>query len=72
MQAGTVSGYSLEHATVENHGSICLVRPATDAAREWLAEHTDGQWFGDALAVEPRYVVDLLDGLSRDLDGEVL
>lgn len=53
---------------VENHGSICLVRPCTDAAREWLVEHTDGQWWGGALAVEPRYLDDLLDGLHGDLD----
>lgn len=68
MQNGA-SGWCLEHATVENHGSLYLVRPATDAAREWLEEHTDGQWFGGALVVEPRYVVDLLDGMADELNG---
>ena len=70
MQNAT-NGWCLQHVTVEDHGSIYLVRPETDAAREWLTEHTDGQWFGNALAVEPRYVVDLLDGLANDLNGEV-
>jgi len=68
MPNGT-NGYCLEHATVECHGSIYLVRPATDAARKWLREHTDGRWFGDALAVAPRYVIDLVDGLSADLNA---
>jgi hypothetical protein len=47
---------------IENHGSVVLVRPLNDEARDWLQEHTDGQWFGDALAVEPRYVENLLVG----------
>lgn len=51
-----------EHFRVEHHGSVSLVRPQTDAAREWLQEHTDGQWLGSALAVEPRYLDDLLAG----------
>lgn len=49
--------------TVENHGSIHLVRPATDDVREWLEASTDGLWFAGGLAVEPRYTVDLLLGL---------
>lgn len=53
-------------AKVENHGSIFLVRPETSTAREWLDEHTDGTWFGGALAVEPRYVEALVDGMVGD------
>ena len=52
--------------TVENHGSIVLIRPTTDSARTWLVDHTDGQWFGGALAVEPRFVADLVEGLQAD------
>lgn len=48
---------------VENHGSIHLVRPKADAAREWLEAHTEGMWLQGALAVEPRYVVDILLGM---------
>lgn len=51
---------------VENHSSIYLVRPETAAGREWLEEHTDGTWFGDALVVEHRYVADLVSGAAED------
>ena len=50
-------------ARVEGHGSVVLVRPLTDDARAWLKEHTDGTWFGGALAVEPRYVCNLVVGM---------
>jgi hypothetical protein len=43
--------------SIEQHGSIVLVRPLTDDVRKWLEENTDeeAQWFGSALVVEPRY-----------------
>lgn len=47
-------------------GSLTLVTPQNDAAREHLTEHTDGLWFGGALAVEPRYAPDLSADLCRD------
>lgn len=50
---------------LENHGTIALVRPLTPECRQWLDENTDGTWFGGALAVEPRYVDDLLLGLEE-------
>lgn len=54
--------------TVENHGSIVLLRPNTEAAREWLDEHIsdDAQTFGNAIAIEPRYVGDILYGIEGD------
>ncbi len=52
-------------AQVENHGSVLLVRPLTEAALAWLTENTDGTWFGDALAVEPRYVCNLVAGMRE-------
>lgn len=48
---------------LEQHGSITLVRPLTDEATQWLVEHTDGSWFGNALAVEPRYIPNLVEGM---------
>ena len=53
---------------VENHGTIVLFRPQTDAAREWIDEHVqdDAQWFGPALAVEARYARDLAAGMLND------
>jgi hypothetical protein len=54
--------------TVENHGSIFLFRPMNDAARQHLEENvSDGaQWFGGALAVEPRYAGALAQALIED------
>lgn len=49
--------------SIENHGSIVLIRPLTDEVAEWMHENTDGQWFGDALAVEHRYVEPLVQGM---------
>jgi hypothetical protein len=51
---------------VENHGSVCLVRPLTPDVRTWLEEHTDGTWFGSALVVEPRYVDTLVTALIEE------
>ena len=52
-----------QDARVEDHGTICLVRALSDCALAWLTAHTDGTWFGSALAVEHRYVADLVAGL---------
>lgn len=51
--------------TVENHGTIVLIRPSDDVERKWLMEHAgeDAQWWGAALGVEPRYVCDLCGGI---------
>lgn len=54
---------------IENHGSIYLLRPTNDSAREFLAESVDpdnSQWFGGALVVEHRYIGPLVDNLRED------
>ena len=53
---------------VENYGSIFLFRPMTQAATDWIEQNVSGdrQWFGNALAVESRYALDLADGMRRD------
>ena len=52
------------------NGSICLLRPLTDAADEWLEEHTppdaEHQYHGNALAIECRYVESIIRGLTDD------
>lgn len=54
---------------IEGHGSICLVRPLDDAARDRLRTmvkgNEDAQWFGGALVVEPRYVEGIREGLEE-------
>lgn len=39
--------------SVENHGSIILLRPLTEAAQDWVDEHIpdDAQMFGTAIVV---------------------
>jgi hypothetical protein len=53
---------------VENHGTIFLVRPLTETARDWLDENVsdDAQYFGGALVVEHRYIEDLVEGMLGD------
>ncbi len=51
---------------VENHGSLFLFQPLTAAGTDWLAEHTDAQYFGTAAAVEPRYALDLAQAMLDD------
>lgn len=53
---------------VENHGSIFLFRPMSDAGETWLRESVDAEalWFAGALACEPRYARGLADGASAE------
>jgi len=53
---------------VRNCGSIFLLTPLTEAARQWIKEHIpeDATWFGASLVVEHRYVEDILNGMSSE------
>jgi hypothetical protein len=53
-------------ALVSGHGSIYLVRPVSEAAETWIDDNVqdDAQWFGHSLAVEHRYILDLIDGMQ--------
>ncbi len=63
----TPSPEGLEFA-VENHGSIALVLPLSDAAKEWLFETApeDAQFMGSAMAVEPRYLQGVIAAIEND------
>jgi len=54
--------------TVQNEGSIFLLHPETEKAKEHLIEHVaeDAQWFGDSLVVEHRYIADLVETLKEN------
>ena len=57
---------------VSYHGSIVLVAPLCPEAKEWIDEHVQPkswQWFGGALAVEPRYADDLIAAMASDLES---
>ena len=48
-----------------NHGTVWLLHPLTDTARAWLEETRpiDALYFGGALAVEHRFVVEVADAI---------
>jgi hypothetical protein len=49
----------------ESHGSIVLIRGVSDAGRTWLDENVgndETQYFGTAIAAEPRYCVPIVEG----------
>ena len=52
----------------ENHGSVFLLRPISPAAFAWINEHlpADRQMFGNAVAVEHRFIWSILAGLQED------
>jgi len=53
---------------IENHGSLVLIRPLTEAASDWLDENIseDAPHFGGAVVVEPRYVEAIVEGMQND------
>ena len=54
---------------VENHGSIFLLRPVSDAGTDWINDHIDtenAQWFGISVVIEHRYIQDIVDGAIHD------
>jgi hypothetical protein len=53
-------------AILDDHGTVWLLTPQTDPAREWLDEHvSDAQWFGPAIGVAHRMVENLADGMRE-------
>ncbi len=56
--------------SVENHGSIFLLRPHSDAAREWVEEHIGSdngfQPYWPTVVVEHRYIADIVQGIQND------
>jgi hypothetical protein len=53
---------------LSNHGSVWLVTPVTDAAREWIDDNVaaDAQYFAGSLVVEPRYIAGIVRGMEED------
>ena len=52
----------------ERMSNVCLLTPVSEAASNWVAEYLpeDITWFGEAVAIEARYVGDILEGIQRD------
>ena len=55
---------------VENHASIFLLRPHTDAARSWVEEHIGEdngyQPYWPSVVIEARYVGDIAESIQND------
>lgn len=57
---------------VQNEGSIFLLHPLSESARDWIEEYLpeDRMTFGGAIVVEHRYIADIVRGAQ--LDGLVI
>ena len=65
---------------VQYHGSLFVLHPCNDAAREWIDIHVYGtdadggtetveqnvQWWGGGVVIEPRYLPDIIEGIEAD------
>jgi hypothetical protein len=53
---------------VQGGGSVYLLRPISPAGGAWVDQHipSDATWFGGAIAVEHRYIHDIVAGAISD------
>ena len=53
---------------LQDEGSIVLLRPLTVAATHWVMDNIgeEAQWFGRAVVIEPRYLGNILEGVTAD------
>ena len=54
--------------SVSNHGTVYLLHLHTRRAAGWVKDHVsdDRQYFGNALAVEHRFIEDIVRGMGED------
>lgn len=51
-----------------DEGSITMVEPITETAKEWVRENVpleSWQWLGNRFACEPRMVTNLMNGMAE-------
>jgi len=55
-------------ATLVDHGSIVLLTPLSQEARDWITAYLpeNTMRLGNAIAIERRYVPDIVEGLIAD------
>ncbi len=59
---------TVKHFDIFDDGSVVLITPISEEAREWVAENMalePWQWLGGGFACEPRMVGDLLEGFEN-------
>jgi hypothetical protein len=54
--------------TLADHGSITILYPVSADAADWVGEHIpdEAQRYAGGVVIEPRYVGDILDGITND------
>jgi hypothetical protein len=54
--------------SLQNEGTIFLLRPLSPAARTWTDDHlpADATRFGPSIVVEHRYISDIVNGAQDD------
>ena len=67
-RAGRHHAVATSDYTVENKGTLLLLRSTNAKAYDWLVAHTepDAHWFGHALVVEHGYIADFVERLRLD------
>jgi hypothetical protein len=56
-----------QHIEITDHGTIVVLRPVSDAGRDWLAENVGAPEAGGIYTCEPRMAQDILQAAARDL-----
>ena len=53
---------------LHNHGTVAILVPLSEEAHDWIDENLgEGAiWYGRGIAIEPRYVGGLLEGITSD------
>ena len=51
-----------------DHGSIFRLVPLSESAHDWIDDNfgDDLLWYGRGIAIEPRYVGAILEGITSD------
>jgi hypothetical protein len=55
--------------TIHNDGSIFMVTPNTQFAKDWVTENISlepWQWLGNSFSVEYHYIAELVQGMVND------
>ena len=71
VSQGNPRSKSAPHFELENHGSLCLLRPLNPVATDWMQEHLpmdnpETQFWGSAIIIEPRCLGPIVDGIIGD------
>ncbi len=52
--------------TLTDHGTIAILYPDSDEARDWVSEYLPGTHFGGGIVIEHRYVGPIVEGIWAD------